>query len=55
MCALAQGACLVIDLHYTVYVWKGKGATLDARNIGLQLARDLVARGGQGGGGEVSN
>jgi hypothetical protein len=34
---LERGACLVLDLHFAVYVWKGKGATLDARNIGLQV------------------
>lgn len=39
---LERGACLVVDMHFAVYVWKGKGATLDARNIGLQLARDLA-------------
>lgn len=39
---LERAACLVLDLHFAVYVWKGKGATLDARNIGLQLARDLA-------------
>ena len=39
---LERGACLVLDLHFAVYVWKGKGATLDARNIGMQLARDLA-------------
>jgi uncharacterized protein involved in tolerance to divalent cations len=31
---LERGACLVFDLHFAVYVWKGKSATLDARNIG---------------------
>jgi len=40
---LQRGACLVLDLHFAVYVWKGKGATLDARNTGVQLARDLAA------------
>jgi hypothetical protein len=34
---LERGACLVLDLHSTVVVWKGKGATLDARNVGLQV------------------
>ena len=27
----------MLDLHSAIYVWKGRGATLDARNVGLQL------------------
>ena len=27
----------MLDLQSAIYVWKGKGATLDARNVGLQL------------------
>ena len=45
---LERGACLVLDLQCVVYVWKGKGATLDARNVGMQVPAHVLASGQTG-------